>query len=58
VGTSISGDTTGVYKYLPASIRSFPDQEELASLMRKTGFNRVDYANLSGGIVAIHTATK
>ena len=58
VGTRISGDTTGVYEYLPASIRTFPDQEGLASLMKKTGFSRVEYINSSGGIVAIHTAFK
>jgi len=58
IGTNVSGDTTGVYQYLPASIRSFPDQEELARLLRKVGFENVEYHNLSGGIVAIHVAVK
>jgi demethylmenaquinone methyltransferase/2-methoxy-6-polyprenyl-1,4-benzoquinol methylase len=58
VGTKISGDTTGVYQYLPASIRSFPDQEGLAEAMRTAGFGLVEYLNLSGGIVAIHIAVK
>jgi demethylmenaquinone methyltransferase/2-methoxy-6-polyprenyl-1,4-benzoquinol methylase len=58
VGTKISGDNTGVYEYLPASIRAFPDQEGLARLMREVGFSRVEYRNLSGGIVAIHIAVK
>ncbi len=58
IGTKVSGDRTGVYEYLPASIRSFPDQEGLAVLMRETGFSRVEYHNLSGGIVAIHVAVK
>ncbi|TLY41978.1 MAG: bifunctional demethylmenaquinone methyltransferase/2-methoxy-6-polyprenyl-1,4-benzoquinol methylase, partial [Nitrospirae bacterium] len=48
----------GVYQYLPASIRSFPDQEELARLLREVGFEKVEYHNLSGGIVAIHVAVK
>ncbi len=58
IGTRVSGDTTGVYQYLPASIRTFPNQEDLARLMRETGFKQVDYHNLSGGIVAIHVAIK
>jgi len=58
IGTKVSGDNTGVYQYLPASIRAFPDQEDLACLMREVGFARVEYHNLSGGIVAIHVAVK
>ncbi len=58
VGTVVARDGTGVYEYLPASIRTFPDQERLRELLLKAGFQRVDYQNLSGGIVAIHTAVK
>ena len=58
IGTKMSGDHTGVYEYLPASIRAFPDQEGLARVMRDVGFTRVEYRNLSGGIVAIHVAVK
>jgi demethylmenaquinone methyltransferase / 2-methoxy-6-polyprenyl-1,4-benzoquinol methylase len=58
IGTRVSGDTTGVYQYLPASIRSFPDQDGLARLLLDVGFQKVDYHNLSGGIVAIHVAVK
>ena len=58
IGTRLSGDTTGVYQYLPASIRSFPDQNGLARLLREVGFQKVEYHNLSGGIVAIHVAVK
>jgi len=43
------------YEYLAESIRTFPDQEELAGMMREAGFERVAWRNLSGGIVAIHT---
>ena len=42
------------YRYLAESIRTFPDQETLAGMMRAAGFARVAYRNLSGGIVAIH----
>jgi len=58
IGTKVSGDTTGVYQYLPASIRTFPDQEGLAEEIRKAGFGWVEYHNLTGGIVAIHVAVK
>ncbi len=58
IGTKVSGDTTGVYQYLPASIRTFPDQDGLARLLREVGFEKVEHHNLSGGIVAIHVAVK
>jgi demethylmenaquinone methyltransferase/2-methoxy-6-polyprenyl-1,4-benzoquinol methylase len=58
IGTKVAGDDTGVYEYLPASIRAFPDQERLSRLMRDAGFRSVEYRNLSGGIVAIHVAIK
>lgn len=58
IGTKVSGDRTGVYDYLPASIRAFPDQDGLAKLMREVGFGHVEYRNLSGGIVAIHVAVR
>ncbi len=58
IGTKVARDRTGVYEYLPASIRTFPDQERLAALLREAGFSKVEYRNLTGGIVAIHIATK
>jgi demethylmenaquinone methyltransferase/2-methoxy-6-polyprenyl-1,4-benzoquinol methylase len=42
------------YRYLAESIRTFPDQERLAAMMRQAGFSRVSVRNLSGGIAAIH----
>ncbi len=48
----------GVYEYLPASIRNFPDQERLKQVLLDAGFRQVTYRNLTGGIVAIHVATK
>jgi demethylmenaquinone methyltransferase/2-methoxy-6-polyprenyl-1,4-benzoquinol methylase len=58
IGTRVARDTTGVYEYLPASIRTFPDQERLCQVLREAGFNQVSYKNLTGGIVAIHIAVK
>ncbi|HSC56070.1 MAG TPA: class I SAM-dependent methyltransferase [Nitrospira sp.] len=58
VGTKVARDRTGVYEYLPASIRTFPDQERLCRILRDAGFRDVSYQNLTGGIVAIHVAVK
>jgi demethylmenaquinone methyltransferase/2-methoxy-6-polyprenyl-1,4-benzoquinol methylase len=43
------------YTYLPASVRRFPGPEDLAGLLRETGFEDVRYRLFAGGIVALHT---
>ena len=58
IGTIISGDRTGIYSYLPDSIRKFPLPEALRQLMLGVGFSKVYYVPLSGGIVAVHVGTK
>ena len=42
------------YRYLAESIRRHPDQETLKAMMVAAGFERCEYFNLSGGIVALH----
>lgn len=42
------------YRYLAESIRMHPDQETLKRMMEGAGFDRVDYHNLSAGVVALH----
>ena len=46
------------YQYLVESIRKFPKQEKLADMMLEAGFQGVEYENLTGGVVAIHSGTK
>jgi len=46
------------YQYLVESIARFPDQRTLAGMVRHAGFQAVNVENLSGGIVAIHSAFK
>ena len=46
------------YEYLIKSIENFINQEELVDLMKKNGFKRCKYRNLSGGIVSIHSGWK
>jgi len=46
------------YRYLAESIRMHPTQETLKGMMQTAGFERCDYFNLSGGIVALHRGHK
>jgi len=46
------------YKYLAESIRMHPDQETLKSMMEQVGYKRVDYHNLTAGVVALHIGFK
>ena len=54
LGRAVAGDADS-YQYLAESIRTFPDQETLAQMMRAAGLSRVRHRNLTGGIAAIHT---
>jgi demethylmenaquinone methyltransferase / 2-methoxy-6-polyprenyl-1,4-benzoquinol methylase len=46
------------YRYLAESIRRFPDQPTLVSMMHSAGLDQCRYHNLSGGIVALHRGWK
>ena len=46
------------YEYLTKTIDEFYSQEELLNLFKKNGFDNVEYRNLSGGIVSIHSGWK
>ena len=46
------------YVYLAESIRAWPDQEKLARHIEAAGWTDVRWRNLTGGIVALHAATK
>ena len=52
LGARVAGDADS-YRYLAESIRTFPDQEALADMMRDAGLERVSWRSLSGGIVAV-----
>ena len=57
IGGAVSG-SRGAYEYLPDSVSRFPDQKNLAKMMSETGFDKVEYVNLTGGIAAIHSGVK
>ena len=44
----------GSYRYLAESIRVHPDQETLKQMMEHAGFDKVEYHNLTAGVVALH----
>jgi demethylmenaquinone methyltransferase/2-methoxy-6-polyprenyl-1,4-benzoquinol methylase len=46
------------YRYIPASIRSYPGAEAVAQLMTRRGFSRVTYYRVLGGLMAIHLGVK
>ena len=46
------------YRYLAESIRMHPDQETLKTMMETAGLSRVEYFNLSAGVVALHKGVK
>ncbi len=53
IGGAISG-APEAYRYLPESIRKFPDAPELASMMTEAGFRPVEWEYLTFGIAALH----
>lgn len=46
------------YEYLAESIRMWPDQETLAAEINANGWTECGWQNLTGGIVALHSAVK
>lgn len=52
LGKALPGGSA--YTYLPASVRRFPGPEELAELLRASGFDDVRWRTFAGGIVALH----
>jgi demethylmenaquinone methyltransferase/2-methoxy-6-polyprenyl-1,4-benzoquinol methylase len=46
------------YRYLAESIRMHPGQDELKHMLEQAGFERVEYFNLTAGVVALHRGYK
>jgi demethylmenaquinone methyltransferase/2-methoxy-6-polyprenyl-1,4-benzoquinol methylase len=57
MGQVVAGDRDS-YQYLVESIRKFPDQDTFASMIRRAGFDQVNYRNLTMGIAALHSGWK
>ncbi|MBI5006630.1 MAG: bifunctional demethylmenaquinone methyltransferase/2-methoxy-6-polyprenyl-1,4-benzoquinol methylase UbiE [Nitrosomonadales bacterium] len=57
MGEIIANDADS-YRYLAESIRMHPGQEELKQMMVDAGLERVEYFNMTGGVVAVHRGYK
>ena len=57
IGEIVTNDEAS-YRYLAESIRVHPDQETLKSMMGSAGLEKVDYFNLTLGVVALHRGFK
>lgn len=57
VGRVVSSNPEA-YEYLAESMRTWPDQRSLAELIAEAGWTDVAWFNLTGGMVALHRATK
>lgn len=57
MGKLIANDEES-YRYLAESIRMHPDQDTLKDMMDEAGFDKTEYHNLTGGIVALHRGYK
>ena len=57
MGQLIANDADS-YRYLAESIRMHPGQEELKQMMVDAGLERVEYFNMTGGVVAVHRGYK
>jgi len=53
IGAVVAKDEAS-YRYLAESIRMHPDQQTLKAMMEQAGFDRVEYSNLTAGVVAVH----
>jgi demethylmenaquinone methyltransferase/2-methoxy-6-polyprenyl-1,4-benzoquinol methylase len=57
IGQLIANDADS-YRYLAESIRMHPGQEELKKMMEDAGLEKVEYFNMTGGVVAVHRGYK
>jgi demethylmenaquinone methyltransferase / 2-methoxy-6-polyprenyl-1,4-benzoquinol methylase len=52
------GGDPEAYKYLPNSLKTFKNRDEICDSMRRAGLSGVHYHDLSGGMVCVHVGTK
>ncbi len=54
----LASKTPEAYSYLSESILAWPNQEQLKEKIESAGYSRVEYKNLTFGIVAVHRGYK
>ena len=57
VGDALSG-RAAPYRYLADSVRAFPDQQQVATVIQECGFGPARWIDLTGGIAALHLAER
>jgi demethylmenaquinone methyltransferase/2-methoxy-6-polyprenyl-1,4-benzoquinol methylase len=57
IGRMVSKDKSA-YRYLPESVREFPDGEAFLALLKRAGFEKCRFTSLTFGIAAIYTGFK
>ncbi|AUN96186.1 bifunctional demethylmenaquinone methyltransferase/2-methoxy-6-polyprenyl-1,4-benzoquinol methylase UbiE [Pseudazoarcus pumilus] len=57
MGARVADDADS-YRYLAESIRMHPDQPSLGAMMEQAGLSRVEWFNMTGGVVALHRGYK
>ncbi len=57
IGYLISKDKNA-YKYLPDSVREFPNKKDFINILKKIGFKKCEYFPLTFGIVSLYIAIK
>jgi demethylmenaquinone methyltransferase/2-methoxy-6-polyprenyl-1,4-benzoquinol methylase len=57
LGRIVTGNESA-YIYLPESTQAFKSPEELAEIMRQTGFEGVRFRRFMFGTMAVHTGTR
>lgn len=57
LGGLVAGDLAA-YRYLPASLRPFPNAPALAAIIRRCGFDDVRFRLLGLGVVCLHTGAR
>ena len=56
-GKLVSKDKNA-YKYLPASVDAFPENEQFVAILKNVGFSKVKFLPLTFGIVSLYIAIK
>lgn len=58
IGTLLSGDRSGAYRYLPRSVATFADEAEMIRTLRRIGFESVRGVRLTLGIAVVYLGVR
>ncbi len=58
IGQLLASNSEAAYKYLPQSVSEFPQDEELAGLMREAGLTDITWTSLTFGIATLYAGRK